>query len=120
MEYRLSVLLGAHVTTQVLVEVIKRELKRSGITYAALARSLGMAESSVKRMFAKGDMPLARVDEICRVLKIEFAELAREVAGRQALRNELTVAQEQGVVADRRLLLLAICVQSQWTIEQVM
>jgi len=60
------------------------------------------------------------VDEICRVLKTEFAELAREVAGRQALRNELTIAQEQGVVAERRLLLLAICVQSQWTIEQVM
>lgn len=105
--------------TEDLVEVLKRELKRSGITYAALGRALGLAESSVKRMFAKGDMPLTRVDEICRVLKTEFADLAREVAGRQALRHELTLEQEQGVVADRKLLLLAICVQSQWTFEQI-
>ena len=107
-------------TSHDLVEVLKRELKRSGVTYAALARSLGMAESSVKRMFAKADMPLARVDEICRVLKTDFAELAREVVDRQPLRRELTLEQEEAVVADRKLLLLAICVQSQWTFEQVL
>jgi hypothetical protein len=28
-----------------------------------------MAESSVKRMLAKGDMPLSRIDAICRALK---------------------------------------------------
>jgi hypothetical protein len=107
-------------SSQDLVAVLKRELKRSGITYAALARSLGIAESSVKRMFAKGDMALARVDEICRVLKTDFAELAREVAALQPLRDELTLEQEEGVVADRKLLLLAICVQSRWTVEQVL
>jgi hypothetical protein len=107
-------------TSQDLVEVLKRELKRSGVTYAALARALGMAESSVKRMFAKADMPLARVDEICRVLKTDFAELAREVAALQPLREELTHEQEEAVVADRRLLLLAICVQSRWSFEQVL
>jgi len=106
-------------STQHLVDVLKRELKRSGITYALLAPALGIAESSVKRMFAKGDMPLARVDEICRVLGMEFTELAREIAELQPLRNELTVAQEEGVVADRKLLLLAICVQSQWSFEQM-
>ena len=30
------------------------------------SRQLGMAESSVKRMLAKGDMPLSRIDAICR------------------------------------------------------
>ena len=106
-------------TSHDLIDVLKRELKRAGVTYAALARSLGMAESSVKRMFAKGDMPLARVDEICRVLKTDFTELAREVAGMQPLRRELSLEQENAVVADRNLLLLAICVQSQWTFEQI-
>jgi hypothetical protein len=106
-------------TSQDLIGVLKRELKRSGVTYASLARSLGLAESSVKRMFAKGDMPLARVDEICRVLKTDFAELAREVAQMQPQRHELTLQQENAVVANRKLLLLAICVQSQWTFEQI-
>jgi hypothetical protein len=106
-------------TSQDLIAVLKRELKRAGLTYGALARSLGLAESSVKRMFAKGDMPLARVDEICRVLKTDFAELARQVADLQPLRRELSLEQEKAVVADRKLLLLAICVLSQWTFEQI-
>jgi hypothetical protein len=106
-------------TSQDLIGVLKRELKQAGITYGALARSLGLAESSVKRMFAKGDMPLARVDEICRVLQTDFAELARQVAESQPLRRELSLEQEKAVVADRKLLLLAICAQSQWTFEQI-
>jgi DNA-binding Xre family transcriptional regulator len=106
-------------TTQALVDQIKTELKLAGITYAQLAPAIGMAESSVKRMFAKGDMPLARVDEICRVLKLDFADLARKVAEAQPLRTQLTLEQERAVVADRKLLLLAICCLSQWTFEQV-
>ena len=49
------------------------------MTYADLARALGMAESSVKRMLARGDMPLSRVDAICRALKLDFADLASAV-----------------------------------------
>jgi hypothetical protein len=106
-------------TSQDLVAVVKAELKQQGITYAALARELKLAESSVKRMFSKGDMPLARVDEICRVLKIDFADLARKVADARPSRHELTHEQEKAVVADRKLLLLAICCLSQWTFEQI-
>jgi hypothetical protein len=32
---------------------------------------------------------------------------------------ELTLAQEKAVVADKKLLLMAICVLSQWTLEQI-
>jgi len=106
-------------TTQALIDRIKAELKGAGLTYAALARELGMAESSIKRMFARGDMPLSRVDEICRVLKTDFADLARQVADAKPQRRELTLEQEKAVVADRKLLLLAICCLSQWTFEQI-
>ncbi len=63
-------------------------------------------------------MPLTRVDAICRVLKTDFAELARQVAEAQAQRHMRTPAQEVAVVADPRLLLLALCVLSQWTAAQ--
>jgi lambda repressor-like predicted transcriptional regulator len=106
-------------TTAALVQVLKAELKRAGITYAALAVELGLAESSVKRMLARGDMPLARVDAICRVLKTDFAELARQVAEAQAQRQMLTPEQEAAVVADPRLLVLALCVLSQWSAAQI-
>ena len=106
-------------TSADLVNALKKELKQAQMTYADLARALGLAESSVKRMLAKGDMPLSRVDAICRALKIEFSELARRVADMQPLLAELTQAQEKAVVADKKLLLTAICVLSQWTLEQI-
>src|SRR6186713_1942189 len=106
-------------TTADLVLVLKKELKAAQMTYADLAHSLGMAESSVKRMLAKGDMSLSRIDAICRALKIDFAELARRVADAQPLLKELTLEQEKAVVKDKKLLLLAICVLSQWTLEQI-
>jgi DNA-binding Xre family transcriptional regulator len=106
-------------TTVDLVQALKSELKNAHMTYADLAKSLDMAESSVKRMLAKGDMPLTRVDAICRALKIDFAELARRVADAQPLLKELTLEQEKAVVRDKKLLLLAICVLSQWTFEQI-
>jgi transcriptional regulator with XRE-family HTH domain len=108
-------------STQTLIQVIKAELKSQGLSYADMARELGLSESSVKRMLAPGgEMPLSRVDEICRVLKTDFAELTRALAERQSLRMELTLAQEKAVVADPKLLLMAICCLSQWTWEQIL
>jgi DNA-binding Xre family transcriptional regulator len=106
-------------TTADLIIALKKELKAAQMTYADLAGHLGVAESSVKRMLAKGEMPLSRVDAICRALKLDFAELARRVADAQPLLAALTQQQEQAVVADKKLLLVAICVLSQWTLEQI-
>ena len=106
-------------TTADLVTLLKKELKIARMTYADLALALNMAESSVKRMLAKGDMPLSRIDAICRALKMDFAELARQVADAQPLLSQLTEAQEKAVVADKKLMLTAICVLSQWTLEQI-
>lgn len=106
-------------TTADLIAALKDELKAARMTYAQLAPRLGLTESSVKRMFARGDMPLTRIDAICRVLKTDFAELARRVADAQPQVRELTLEQERAVVADRKLLLVAICCLSQWTLEQI-
>lgn len=107
-------------TTADLVSALKKELKAAQMTYADLAQAIGMAESSVKRMLAKGDMPLSRIDAICRALGLDFADLARRVADSQPLLQELSAEQERAVVADKKLLLMAICVLSQWTLEQVL
>lgn len=108
-------------TTHTLVALLKSELKTQGLSYADLAQALGLSESSVKRMFAAGgEMPLSRVDEICRVLRCDFADLAARLATEQPAQHELTLAQERAVVADTRLLLVAICCLSQWTVEQML
>ena len=77
-----------------------------------------MAESSIKRIFAKADMPLSRIDEVLRVLKMDFAELARR-SPTPAAAPRAHAQQEAAVVADRKLMLLAICCLSQWTFEQM-
>ncbi|MBH9551812.1 helix-turn-helix domain-containing protein [Inhella gelatinilytica] len=107
-------------STRDLIAALKSELKLAGITYAELAQHLGLAESSVKRMFAsEGDLPLSRIDEVLRVLKMDFADLARRVADAQPLRHELSAAQEQAVVGDPKLLLMALCCLSQWSFDQI-
>ena len=78
-------------TTHDLVAAPKAELRAAGLIYAASATELGMSKSSVKHVFAKGDVLLSRIDEILRVLKMEFAELARQVADAQPLRGQLNV-----------------------------
>ena len=106
-------------STKDLIAALKAELKAAGVTYAELATHLDMAESSIKRMFSHADMPLSRIDEVLRVLKMDFADLARRIADTQPLRGELSHEQEQAVVADSKLLLMAICCLSQWTYDQV-
>ncbi len=73
--------------------MIKKELKAAQMTYADLARELDMAESSVMRMLSKGDIPLSRIDAICRALTVDLAELAQlgicRVHRAKALRNGL-------------------------------
>ena len=101
-------------TTADLIAALKKELKAAQMTYADLARQLNLAESSVKRMLARGAMPLSRI-----ALRLDFAELARRVAEAQPLLKELTLEQEKAVVADEKLLLVSICVLSQWTLEQM-
>ena len=105
--------------THQLVAVLKSELKLAGITYKELARQIGLAESSVKRLFTSGDLSLSRIDEVLRVLKMDFAELSRKVADAQPMRRELTLEQEKAVVANPKLMLLAISCLSQWTFEQI-
>jgi transcriptional regulator with XRE-family HTH domain len=106
-------------SSQTLVTALKAELRRAGITYAQLASELGLAESSVKRIFAKGEMTLSRIDQVLAVLRLDFAELARQVAQAVPPRRELSTEQEEAVVRDPKLLLTTLCVLSQWTVEQM-
>jgi DNA-binding Xre family transcriptional regulator len=105
--------------TAALVEVLKRELKTRGVTYADLARNLRLSEASVKRMFSRRDFTLKRLDEICRHAQIEFAELARAVVRDETLISHLTYDQEKEIVSDRKLFLVAVCALNYVTFDQI-
>src|SRR5438309_238374 len=83
---------------EAIVVALKRRLKARGVTYAQLAKELGLSEASVKRIFAAGTLTLDRVARILAVLGITFQELARDIepAGRL---DEAGVAQLEKKVA---------------------
>jgi transcriptional regulator with XRE-family HTH domain len=103
-----------------LVEVLKKELKARGVTYAALADALRLSEATVKRMFSHRDFTLKRLDEICACAKIDFSELTRGLARDETLLSRLTAEQEKEIVADRKLFLVAVCALNHVTYEQIL
>jgi transcriptional regulator with XRE-family HTH domain len=105
--------------TAVLVETLKRELKARGITYAAVARALGMSEASVKRMFARKEFTLSRLDRVCELAGLEFSELARMLPGQDAVVSQLTPEQEKEFVANPKLMLVALCTLNHWSFEDI-
>ena len=105
--------------TAVVVDTLKQELKARAITYAAVARHLGMSEASVKRMFARKEFTLSRIDSICELAGIEFSELARAIASRDAVISQLTPEQEKEFVENPKLMLVALCTLNHWSYEQI-
>jgi transcriptional regulator with XRE-family HTH domain len=106
--------------TSGLVRALKQALKARGTTYAQVARSIGMSEASVKRMFSREDFTLKRFDEICRLAGVEIADLARAAEARRREISRLTLEQEREIVGNRKLLLAAVCALNHWTFEQIL
>lgn len=92
------------------VDVLKRELKARGLTYAVVAQRIGMSEASVKRMFSTCNFTLERIDQICAAAGIEFTELTRDFNREQNLLTQLTEKQEREIVDDPKLFLVAVSV----------
>ncbi len=103
-----------------IVQTLKQQLRQSGITYRKLAECIGVTESAVKQMFAAGNFSLRRLDEICDVLSIDYAELIEIASARGSHTEELTVEQEKELVSDIRLLLMAYCLVNHWTVSDVL
>jgi DNA-binding Xre family transcriptional regulator len=95
-----------------LVLALKRELRARKITYSDVATKLGIAESSVKRMFASGNFTLQRLEAVCAIAEIEYGELVRGGAKDQHLLSFLTETQEAQLVGDPKLFLVAVCLMN--------
>ncbi|NRA20474.1 MAG: helix-turn-helix transcriptional regulator [Oceanospirillaceae bacterium] len=105
---------------QQITTLIKEQLKQQQITYLALAEMLGMSEANVKRMFAKQAISIKRLEQICDVLKLSIAELFLLLERKKELVTTLTREQEQQLVKDLKLLLIAVCVRDAWTMEEIL
>jgi len=71
--------------TRAIVETLKKVLKARGMTYADLAQALRVSTPTVKRQFSQRTFTLERLEEVLRVLELDFYELARMSHGRRVL-----------------------------------
>ncbi len=105
--------------TRALLTALKQVLKSRGMTYADVARGLKMSEASVKRNFAGETFTLRRLDRICELLGIEITDLGRLVEHESERLTELTRKQEAELIADPKLLLVAVHALNQWTLDEI-
>ena len=102
-----------------LIDTLKRLLRAHRITYAEVARALRLSEASVKRLFASGKLSLQRFEAICGLMGLEVTDLVRLMDEQRERIVHLTRDQEEELVADTRLLLVAVCVNGHWRFEDI-
>ncbi len=93
-------------------------MRERGHTYADVAKKLGVAVSSVKRLFARGEFTLTRLDQICELIEISLAEILARSNDRP-ISSQLTVAQEQEIVSDPKLFLIAWLLVNRTSFEEI-
>ena len=102
-----------------MVDVLKRELRSRSLTYAHVARHLGLSEASVKRMFSQRNFTLRRLDQICSLTGNEFSDLMRALVEEDTLIAQLTLEQEREIIANKKLFVVAVCALNHLTFEQI-
>lgn len=104
--------------TLALIDALKQVLKEQSITYSQVAEHLGMSLASVKRLFSEKQFSLRRLDSVCELAGVEISDLARRIERDRKI-SHLTVEQEQQLVEDEKLLIVAVLALNQWTYQQI-
>jgi transcriptional regulator with XRE-family HTH domain len=105
--------------TRAIVETLKKVLKARGMTYAELALALRVSTPTVKRLFSQRSFTLERLEEILKVIELDFYELARMSHGRRSGPVELTLEQEGALAKDARLFSVFWLLCNEWRFEEI-
>jgi len=103
-----------------IIEALKSSLRSSGFTYAEIARQLKLSEISIKRSFSQRNFKLDRLEQICKLIDLELSDLLRLADEQETKISSLTIEQEQELINDTKFLLVAICVQNAWQLEEIL
>jgi len=105
--------------TREIVDTLKKILKVRGMTYADLARGLRVSTPTIKRTFSRRSFTLQRVEQILRLLEIDFQELARLSRGQRAGPEELSLEQETALAKDARLFTVFWLLCNDWRFDEI-
>jgi DNA-binding Xre family transcriptional regulator len=103
-----------------LFDSLRAHLKARDLTYRQLAEGIGVAEVTIKRIFASNDCSIERLDEICAFLQLELKDLIKRTPKRRELIERLTVEQERELASNKKLLMVAVCVMGLWAFNDML
>jgi DNA-binding Xre family transcriptional regulator len=99
--------------------MLKQLLKTKNVTYKQLAQALELSEANIKRIFSTQSFTLDRLDEICQILEISLTDLFVLTAQKEQKISQLTSEQEEELMRDPKLLLVAVCARDGWTFQEI-
>lgn len=102
-----------------LINTLKQTLKAHSITYRDIALTLKLSEASIKNMFMNCNFTLKRLDAICQMMDMGITDLVRQLDENQPRISHLTNEQEKELVTDHKLLLVAVCVRSRLSFDEI-
>jgi transcriptional regulator with XRE-family HTH domain len=105
--------------TKLIIDTLKLELRKQGMTYKQVADVLGLTESSVKRIFAEYSFSLARLGQVCELMHLDIADLIHQMEKNITLTTQLSLEQETELIADTRLLLMAHFLMSKFEFSDI-
>ncbi|HXZ97378.1 MAG TPA: helix-turn-helix transcriptional regulator [Burkholderiales bacterium] len=106
--------------TEALIATLKKALKLHGLTYRNVAKALDLSEASVKRLFSQPSFSLARLDKLCQLMDMEITDLVEMMEVERGRISELTERQEEELISDTKLLLVAFLVVNGWTYREIL
>ncbi|KZN37973.1 hypothetical protein N480_14615 [Pseudoalteromonas luteoviolacea S2607] len=98
---------------------IKQLLKQRKLTYKDVAVHLEQSEATIKRMFSNEQFSLNKLESICELLQLTLCDLFELSQAQQAQISQLTAQQEQELMDNPKLFLVAVCVRDGWLFEDI-
>ena len=105
--------------TRSLIDTLKRELRKQRITYKQVSEALDLSETSVKRLFSQENFSVKRLEKVCELLRMNISDLVHLMERDIELTSQFTLEQEQELVSDIRLLLVALLIMNKLKFEEI-
>jgi len=102
-----------------LCDTLKQLLKARNITYRDLAQALDLSEANIKRIFSNQSFTLERLEQICGLLELSLSDLFLLNTQKEHRLSQLTQEQEEELIADKKLLLVAVCARDGWSFKDM-
>ena len=85
-----------------------------------MSAALGLSETSVKRLFSEEAFSIKRLEKVCELLRFDISDLVYLMEKNIELTTELTREQEQELVSDVKLLLVALLLMNKLTFREIL